>query len=1118
MRLPHFLVLTLCLLTASLTPRASEPQLGYFRFPALSGETLVFTAEGDLWKTTLSGGVAERLTSHPGAETSAAISPDGGWVAFIGTYEGPAEVYVLPLTGGVPKRLTWEGGPYTVIGWTPDNKVLAGTRRRSTLPAMQLVTIDPTSGLSTDIPLSQASDAEYGPDGTLFFTRLPFQGSNTRRYRGGTAQQIWRFAPGGSEAAIVTGDYPGTSKRPMVWNHRVYFLTDRDGTMNIWSMGLDGTGLAQHTRHDDYEVHGASLSKGRIAYQHGADLRVFDIAANAHRPVPIRLVSDFDHVRERWVTNPREWITSSHLSPTGDRVVLTARGQLFVVPVEGGRLVEATRNKKVRYRNGRFTHDGLSLIGLSDESGEVEFWQVPANGIGPATQLTRDGTVLRWDGLPSPDGKFIAHHDKDRQLWVFEVATKKQTKLVFAGDGDFDDLAWSPDSRFLAYTAPAPNQLTRIHLWEAASGKIVAATSDRYDSVSPVWSRDSQWLYFLSDRNFVSLVGSPWGSRQPEPFYDKQTRIYHIPLVPGARSPFQAPDELHTKVTKDDAKDTKDEGQGTKGKEKDKGQGTKDKEKDEGQGTKDKGSVEAALQSRISLDNLVTRLIEVPVPAGNYMSLSADDKRLYFLDRDTEPRSKRILKTLAFDNTKPEIETFLEDVQSYELSQDGKKLLVRRERDMLVLDGGAKAPASSELAKKVLPIADWRFRLDPRDEWRQMFTEAWRLERDYFYDRQMHGVDWNGIRAKYAPLVDRVTDRAELSDVLSQMVAELSALHIFVGGGDHRAGADDVEPGSLGARTTLDVKAGGHRVTYVYASDPDIPDELSPLSRPGVGIVAGDLITHVNGIATKDVAELGQLLRGQTGKQVLLNVTPAKGATRQAVVVPIGRGRDSDLRYDDWEYTRRLAVERETDNQIGYVHLRAMGAGNMAEFTREYYPVFNRAGLILDVRNNQGGNIDSWLLGRLMRKAWFYWQPRVGHPYWNMQFAFRGHMVVLVNEFTASDGEAFAEGFRRLGLGKVIGTRTWGGEIWLTGSNVLVDRGIATAAEFGVYGPEGSWLIEGHGVDPDIIVDNLPHATYKGEDAQLKAAIAHLQELVKTKPVPVPPAPPYPNKALPATR
>ena len=570
-------------MAASVAPRAADTPLGYYRFPALAGDLLVFTAEGDLWKTTVNGGVPERLTAHPGEETDAALSPDAKWVAFTGTYEGPDEAYVLPLDGGPPKRLTWDGGPVAVVSWTPDGKVLCSTRRYSTLPNATLIAIDPVTGVQTAVPLAQASDGVYAADGTLYFTRLPFQGSQTRRYKGGTAQQLWRLAPGAPEAAPVTGDFPGTSKRPMIWKDRLYFLSDRDGTMNLWSMALAGGGLTQHTRHADYEAQGASLSAGRIAYQHGADIRVYDIAANTDRVVPIRLVSDFDQVRERWVTTPFDWVTAAHLSPTGDRVVLTARGQLFVVPVEQGRLVEATRNPKVRYRNGRFMPDGKSLLGLSDESGEVEFWRVPANGLGPSTQVTTDGAVLRWDGLPSPDGKSVAHYDKDQQLWVFDLATKKQTKLAFAGNGDFDDLAWSPDSRFLAYTAPDANTLTRIFLWEAATGRIEPVTSDRYDSVSPAWSRDSKWIYFLSDRNFVSLVGSPWGSRQPEPFYDKQTRVYHVPLVANARSPFQPADELHPAEKKDDEK--KDEEKKDKGT---KDEGTKDK------GTKDEGTKDKA--------------------------------------------------------------------------------------------------------------------------------------------------------------------------------------------------------------------------------------------------------------------------------------------------------------------------------------------------------------------------------------------------------------------------------------------------------------------------------------------------------------------------------------------
>jgi tricorn protease len=440
--------------------------------------------------------------------------------------------------------------------------------------------------------------------------------------------------------------------------------------------------------------------------------------------------------------------------------------------------------------------------------------------------------------------------------------------------------------------------------------------------------------------------------------------------------------------------------------------------------------------------------------------------------------------------------------------------MIRKGSDYYVMDAAAKAPATpAEVSKTQVSLKDWSFELDPRDEWRQMFVEAWRLERDYFYDRGMHGLNWPQVRDRFMPLVDRVTDRAELNDILAQMVGELSALHIFVRGGDIRRGQDQVQPGSLGARFTRDEAAGGFRVAHIYVSDPDNPSGLSPLAREGVGVNEGDVIQAINGVPALSSPDVGAFLRNEADRQVLLKVAPkGGGAARDVVVVPITMGRENTLRYEEWEYTRRLQVEQASKNTIGYVHLRAMTGADIAQWTREFYPVFDRDGLIIDVRHNNGGNIDSWILEKLLRKAWFYWQPRVGSPTWNMQYAFRGHVVVLTDENTASDGEAFAEGFRRLGLGKVIGTRTWGGEIWLSSSNFLVDRGIATAAETGVFGPEGHWLIEGHGVDPDVVVDNLPHATFEGKDAQLEAAIAHLQNEIRTHPIPAPKAPAYPKK------
>ena len=1108
---------------------AQRSQLGYYRQPAISNDTLVFVAEGDLWRVGVNGGVAQRLTTHPEEESRPAVSPDGRTVAFAAGYEGPGEVYTLPLDGGVPVRRTWDASRPSWVSWTPQGEILYATRKHSTLPNVQLVRLDPKTAARTVVPLSQASDGAYDTAGkVLFFTRLPFQGSHTRRYKGGTAQNLWRFAGPGAEATPLTADYAGTSKTPMLWQGRVYYASDRDGVMNLWSMDAGGKDLRQHTAHKDFEVQSPSLSGGRIVYQHGADLRIYDIASSTDRVVPITLASDFDQLRERWVKDPIDWISSAHLSPTGDRVVLTARGQVFVAPAQQGRIVEATRNKLVRHRNARFMPDGKSLLTLSSESDEVEFWQVPANGVGAATQLSGDGKVLRWDGIPSPDGAHIAHHDKDRQLWVFDVAKKAQKKVADSAEGDFGDLRWSPDSKWIAYTSPGPNLVTRIYLYEVATGRIVPVTSDRFDSSSPTWSPDGKWLYFLSNRTFDSLVGSPWGSRQPEPFWDRQAKIYHVALKRGERSPFQPEDELHPpkaeeKSGEKDAPPKDKPGTENPGGEKAAvGQAPPEKpaaaKQAGGKAAADKPEAEKPSTEKLAtpvvvvdVEGLETRLLEVPVPAGNYSGLSMDAKRLYFIARPTGRDGRVALKTLALDNKKPEAETFIEELQSYEPSQDGKKVLIRKGRDFYVLDAGAKAP--SDLAKSTVPLAGWTFSLDPRLEWRQMFTEAWRLERDYFYDRGMHGLDWPAMRKKYQPLVDRVTDRAELADTLAQMVAELSALHIFVRGGDTRDVGDDAWPASLGAEYMRDEKAGGVRVAHLIATDPDRPDRRVPLAHPSVDVREGDVIESVNGVSTLTVPDIAVLLRGQAGRQVLLRVKQkGGGASRDVVVVPVSAQTEDDLRYDEWEYTRRLAVDRAGQGQIGYVHLRAMGGGNMAEWMRDFYPVFDRAGLIIDVRHNSGGNIDSWILARLLRRAWFYWQPRVGHPYWNMQFAFRGHIVVLVNERTASDGEAFAEGFRRLGLGKVLGTRTWGGEIWLSSSNVLVDRGIATAAETGVYGPEGQWLIEGHGVDPDVVVDNPPHAAFGGTDAQLDAAVRHLQELIRTKPLPVPPPPPYPIK------
>lgn len=1096
---------------------------GYYRFPAIHGDTIIFTSEGDLWSVSSQGGSARRLTSNTGIESMATISPDGQTVAFAGEYEGPTEVYTIPIDGGLPQRRTWDGDA-NPEGWTPDGRLIVRTRRYSTLPDPKLVLID-NSGGQQIVPLASASEGTYSADGqTLFFTRWEKQFSFTKRYQGGWAENLWRF-DNQKEAAPLTSDWPGTSHNPMFWNGRVYFLSDRNGIMNVYSMDTQGHGVKQESHQRQFDIESASLSDGRIAYSSGGDLWLLDLKTGHEQVVPVTLLSDFDQLREHWVKKPLQYLTDVHISPDGSRAVFTARGEVFSLPAKSGRIIKIAANSAVRYRDARFSPDGKSIIVLSTESGETEFWKYPANGIGTPEQWTHDAAVLRWEGIPSPDGRWLAHHDKDQQLWIYDTKTKQNKRIAQSMNGGFEDLSWSPDSRWLAYVETAGNQFSQIKVLNVESGAIQIITSDRYNSGNPVWSSDGKWLYFLSDRMLKTTVYSPWGPRQPDPHFDHTVKIYELALVPGLRSPFLAADELHPDKEKDKDKDKEKEKKdgvasaSKKNSQKDEGKNstTDNKGTDTEQAAEKKSEEKKPVEVKIDFTDLAARLNEIPVHAGNYASLQATEKRLCWMDASHNESFKLALQCLDIANKGDEPETIIGDIRGYEISQDRKKLLVRKNDNFYIFDSDVKASAAGDaknLAKSTINLSPWSFSTNPRAEFRGIFLDAWRLERDYFYDRNMHGVDWKAMRDRYLPLVDRVADRNELNDVIAQMVGELSALHTFVRGGDTRKPSDQIDLAGFGAELQRDEKAGGYIVRHIYLHDPDLPNTAPPLARPESLVKEGEVIVSIDGQNLLTVSDERALLRGKAGTQVMLQVKSTTGEIREVLVTPINAQDEGKLRYAEWEYSRRLKVDSESGGEIGYVHLRAMGADDMNQWARDYYPIYKRQGLIIDVRHNHGGNIDSWLLGKLLRQAWFYWQPRVGDPEWNMQYAFRGHIVVLCDQETASDGEAFTEGFRRFHLGKVIGIRTWGGEIWLSGSNVQADGGVATAGETGVYGPEGKWLIEGHGVDPDIVVDNLPHNTFGGTDAQLQAAIDLLKKEIQADPRPVPKAPPYPNKSF----
>ena len=1076
---------------------------GFYRQPALHGDQVYLVAEGDLWRVGAQGGDAQRLTTHNGQESQPAVSPDGQWLAFTGQYDGGTEIYVMPVAGGVPRRLTWEGGGMRVWGFTAGGEVLytAADAR----PGSQLFAVDAKTGQRRQLPVGQASDAALSADGkTLYFTRSGLRGDNARQYRGGAIARLWALDLASQAEARPLLAEGNNDRRPMPYRaggqERIAFLSDRDGTVNLWSVDTRGGDLRQHTAHKGWDIRHASVDGSRAVYALGADLYLVDLAQSTPPTrLAVSLGGDFDQQRERWIKKPQDFLTDTSFAPNGERVLLAARGHLATQGTQQLRRAELPQPADGRCRKGEFSSDSKSVFAVCDFSGETEIWRFAANGTGQPERLTSGATTQRRDLLPSPDGRWLAHTDKEHRIWLTDLKApggKPATRQVAQGTlGDAPQLqGWSADGQALAWTLSLRHSdRSQLQLYSTADGRTHTLTSDRYDSPAAAFSPDGQWLYLASSRHFATTGGgSPWGDRNTGPFFGMRTKLYALALQPGLRSPFAPRDELETPTEKKAEEQRAEDKKATDKNPTERKPDDKDAKKPDAK----------AAKPAIQFEGLAARLYELPVPAGNYRALRVDGKRLWFIDQDLDRKSH--LKSIAIDNQGGSPEVLASDVRSYDVSADGKKLMLVRAQgagapEVLIVDAAPKLPA--DLAKQQVRWTDWQIATQPRAEWKQMFADAWRMHRDHFYDAAMHGVDWAAMRAKYEPLVDRVTDRFELAELMAQMVGELGALHSQVGPGDTRPAPD--EPGLAGLGGRFSRVANGWRIDAIYAHETELPAEAPPLAAPGLGLKLGDVITAVNGRPTATAPHLLELLRGQAGRQVLLDVMQGERKV-QRIVTPVAQLRETQLRTNDWRVSRARAVEQASQGRIGYVHLRAMGPNDIADFVREFYAAGDRDGLIIDVRYNNGGSIDSWILEKLMRRAWAFWQtrsPAGTAVYANMQNAYRGHTVVLMNEDTYSDGETFAEGFKRLKLGPVIGKRSSGAGVWLSDQNRLIDNGIMRAAESGQIDPEGKFLIEGIGVTPDIEVDNAPRATAMGQDAQLDAAIAELKRRIAAEPV-----------------
>ncbi len=1100
--------------------------LGFYRQPALQGDQIYLVAEGDIWRTNTNGGRAERLTTHPGAESFPAVSADGQWLAFVAQYDGPGDVYAMPVTGGVPKRLSWEASPQRVWGFSAQGEVLYTGPSQTGQPITQLYAVNPITMKHRALPVGQASDGALSADGQrLVFTRNGLRGDNARQYRGGAMAKLWTLDLSSTAEATPLLAPGANDSRPMPYRsatgERVAFLSDRDGTVNVWSVAADGQDLRQHSRFKGWDVRHASISGIRVSVAVGADIYLLDLeapAASEGQRVAIRLGGDFDHQRTRWVKKPQDFLTETALAPDGERVLLASRGQLATQGIAALRRAELNQSEQGRCRKGEFSADSKTVFALCDFSGEREIWRLAANGLGAAQQITFGTKSPRTQLQPSPDGLYIAHTDKEGQLFLTDLKASGPAATRLIGHdrlaADISNLTWSPDSMALAFTQPMTvGQRTQLRMYSIADGKTHTLTTDRYDTDAITFTPDGRWLYFASQRNFaVTGTSSPWGDRNMGPFFDKRTKLYALALQPDQRFPFAPKDELTP------ASDKSDSSADAKAQAKPDAKPQTKTEAKSGAPTTPAAPKPPAKKPAIVWAGLSDRIYEVPLPAGNFESLRTDGKRLWFLDTEANASTERkpTLKTLSIDNLGGNPETVSADVRAFDLSADGKKLMLVRVAaagaapDIFLVEAAPKLPP--ELPKFQVKWSDWQIATDPKAEWRYLFADGWRMHRDHFYDKAMHGVDWQATRTKYDPLLERVTDRAELAELMAQMVGELSALHSQIGAGDVRAAPE--EPGLAGLGARLERTDRGWKIEQIYRSDPELPSDVSPLAHSGLDFKVGDVITTINGRKVLDTTRPSDLLRGQAGKQVLLQVLTAEGKEQQRIVTPVAQRREQQLRYGDWRYSRARAVDAASQGRFGYVHLRAMGRDDIADFAREFYAQTDREGLIIDVRFNGGGNIDSWILEKLLRRGWAFWQRRApdGAPaYPNMQHAFRGQLVVLANEETYSDGETFAEGFKRLGLGPVIGKTTSGAGVWLSDQNRLIDNGIMRAAETAQMDPEGRILIEGVGVKPDVDIDNLPRATFLGGDAQLDEAIAQLKKSMAAKPVVMPKLGEYPR-------
>ncbi len=1067
----------------------AQDEARLLRFPAIHGNQVVFTYAGDLYTVPASGGVARKLTSDAGFEMFARFSPDGKWIAFTGQYDGNTEVYLMPAEGGVPKRLTYTAtigrddvsdrmGPNNIVmTWKGSGEIVYRSRGREWNDWKgQLFTVPATGGPSVQLPLPRGGWCSFSPDGSrMAYNRIFREFRTWKRYRGGQADDIWIYDFAARTTTDITNN-PAQDVFPMWSGTKIYFLSDRDENkrMNLYAYDLETRQTSRLTTFSDYDIKFPSLGDSAIVFENGGYLYRHDLATGRTQKITVRIEDDFDTGRGG-LRDVSKQVTNYEISPDGNRALFGARGDIFTVPVKYGNTRNLTATPGIHERNGLWSPDGKWISCISDRTGEDEIWILPQDGKGEPRQITSGGDTYKYQPVWSPDSKKLLWADKKLRLQYVEIDSRKVTQVAQATAWEFTNYTWSPDSKWIAFARPEEKRMTTIQLYSLDSKETIEVTDGWFLSYAPVFSPDGKYLFFLSNRTFRPT----YGQTEWDYVYNDMAGIFLVTLAGDTKSPFEPKsDEVKPAEAKPGAADVKGE-----------------KEK----------KAPAAVTVKVDPAGIQSRIAALPIPGSAYRNLQSVGAKLYYLRNGTRDEKSKLL---MYDLDKQQ-ETELGEIDGFEISADGKKMLVGQAGTYAIID----VPTAKIEIKEKLNLSDMTVTLDRRAEWNQIFQESWRQMRDFVYDPKLHGVDWPAMRTKYGALIPFVNHRADLTYVIGEMIAELNLGHCYVGGGDLPA-VERIPLGLLGAKLERDASSGAYRITQILKGQNWDKSLRSPLTDIGVRVREGEYILAVNGKPTREMADIYASLVNTAGKQVTLtiNTTPASEGARDVVVVPTGN--ELPLYYYTWVQGNIDRVTRATDGRVGYVHIPDMGAPGLNEFAKYYYPQLRKEALIVDVRGNGGGNVSPMIIERLRREIAMITVARNAAIAPDPGGMVVGPKVMLIDEFAASDGDIVAYRFKKYKLGPVIGKRTWGGVVGIRGTMPFLDGGFLNRPEFSRYDIEGKeWIMEGVGVEPDIVVDNDPAREYSGIDDQLNKAIDVIKEELQKHPVKLPPPPPSPDKS-----